>query len=411
MAKQTLEQLYIGLDIGSSRVRCVVGVSEDLDAVPTIIGVGSAASSGVRKGVVVDVEETVSAITAAVDEAERISGAEIDRATISIGGAQLSSLTSTGVVPVSRTDHEITSDDLLHAEDAATTVSLPANHEILHVVPRSYTVDDQKGIKDPVGMNGVRLEVKATILTSATSALKSLERAIYQAGIDIEGRIAAPVAAGRSVLSKRHKEIGTAVLDIGAATTGLAVYEEGELIAVKVIPVGAGHITNDLAIGLRTTIDTAEKIKRKYVSATCTKAQLAEKLRIEELGGDDAIVPRRDLVNIVDARLDELFGMVRKELSKIGKDGMLPGGIVLTGGGANMPGIAEYTKTSLGLPTALGSVGNLGGLMDKVKDPAYCTAIGLMLENMEHAGSRDATNARIGQTVDKIKRTLRNLLP
>lgn len=411
MAKQIPEQLYIGLDIGTSTVRCVVGLGEQEGAMPSVIGVGAVPSAGLRKGAVADVEETVSAITAAVDEAERISGAEIDRATLSIGGAHIASLQSTGVVPVSRTDREVTAEDLVRAEDAATTVSLPANHEILEVIPRSYKVDDQSGVKDPIGMNGVRLEVQATIVTGAVAALKSLERAVYQAGIDIEGRVAGPLAAAEAVLSKRHKELGTAVVVIGAATTGLAVYEEGELVSVKVLPVGAGHITNDLAIGLRTSVDAAEKIKRKYVHAHPTRAELAEKLRIEELDGDDAVIARRDLTRIVDARLDELFTMIRRELAKIGKDGMLPGGVVLTGGGANMPGMAEYAKAALRLPATIGAPQGFGGLTDRVSDPAFSTAIGLMMANMHHAGGRDLANARLGQTVDRIKRTLRNLLP
>jgi cell division protein FtsA len=364
-----------------------------------------------RKGVVVDVEETVSSITAAVDEAERISGVTIDRATINIDGAHVASLNSTGTIAVGRADQEISVEDVRRAEESATAMQLPPNREILQVFPRNFIVDGQSNIKDPVGMSGVRLEVEAHIVTGATPAIKNLNRSIYQAGIDIEGQVLVAVAAARAVLSKRQKELGTAVIDIGGGTTGLAVYEEGEILYSSVLPIGAAHITNDLAIGLRTNIDVAEKIKLKYVTAHASKLSATEKVRIDELDGDESVVSRRDLQRIAGARLEEIMLMVRDELRSIGKDGMLPGGVVLTGGGAKMPGITELAKEMLRLPAMVGRPEGLSGLSDKVNDPAFAAPVGLMLENMRFAGSTDRTNARLGQTVDKIKKTLRNLLP
>ena len=411
MAVKPTEQIYIGLDIGSTKVCCIVGLHEDGAARPSVIGVGTAPTSGMRKGVVVDVEETVTSITAAVDEAERISGVAIDRATISIDGAQVASQNSKGVIAVGRADQEITVDDLMRVEEAATAIQLQPNREIIQVFPRSYSVDNQGNIKDPVGMHGVRLEVESHIITGSVPAIKNLDRSIHQAGIAIQGQVLVPLASARAVLTKRQKELGVALVDIGGGTTGVAVYEEGDILYSSVLPVGAGHITNDLAIGLKTSIDTAEKIKLKYVRAHVAKANLAEKIRIEELDGEDNLVSRKELQKIAGARLDEIFHLVRSELKKVGKDAMLPGGVVLTGGGAKMPGIEELAKETLQLPAVIGKPEGFTGIVDRINDPAFSAPIGLMLENMSHGAIEAAPGAGIGQTVDKIKKTLRNLLP
>ena len=411
MAGKIVEQIYVGLDIGSTKVCCIVGLHEEGAALPSVIGVGTAPTSGMRKGVVVDVEETVSAITAAVDEAERISGVAIDQATISIDGAHVASQNSKGVIAVGRADQEIMVEDLVRVEEAAMAIQLAPNREIIQVFPRSYSVDGQTNIKDPVGMHGVRLEVESHIITGSVPAIKNLDRSIHQAGIAISGQILVPLAAARAVLTKRQKELGVALVDIGAGTTGVAVYEEGDILYSSVIPVGAGHVTNDLAIGLKTNVDTAEKIKLKYVRAHTSKANLSEKIRIEELDGEDNVVTRRELQNIAGARLDEIFHLVRLELKKVGKDVMLPGGVVLTGGGAKMTGIDELAKEALQLPVSIGKPEGFSGIVDRINDPAFAAPVGLMLENMSHAQMEPAPGASIGQTVDRIKKTLRNLLP
>lgn len=410
MATNRQDDIFIGLDVGSTKVCCVVGLQEETASYPSIIGVGVAPAEGMRKGVVVDVEETVSSITAAVDEAERISGIAIDHATINIDGAHVASLNSTGVIAVGRADQEIALEDVRRAEEAATAVQLPPNREIIQMFPRSFTVDGQTNIKDPVGMNGVRLEVEAHIVTGATPAIKNLQRAVYQAGIDIEGQVMVPLAAARAVLTKKQMELGVAVVDIGGGTTGIAVYEDGEVLSSSVLPVGASHITNDLAIGLRTDIEIAEKIKRTHIKISLSKSGGNDKIRIEELGAE-GVVSRRDLTDIAGARLEEIFTMVRQELAKAGKDGMLPAGVVLTGGGAKLPGIEELAKHVLQLPVTIGQPSGLSGLIDKVSDPAFAAPVGLMLENMAHAGTGERSADRLGDTVDRIRKTLRNLLP
>lgn len=411
MAAKSQEQIYIGLDIGSTKVCCIVGLHEEESALPSVIGVGTAPTSGMRKGVVVDVEETVSSITAAVDEAERISGVAIDRATISIDGAHVASQNSKGVIAVGRADQEITVDDLARVEEAATAIQLPPNREIIQVFPRSYSVDNQDNIKDPVGMHGVRLEVESHIITGSVPAIKNLDRSIHQAGIVVQGQVLVPLAAARAVLTKKQKELGVALVDIGGGTTGLAVYEEGDILYSSVLPIGAGHVTNDLAIGLKTSIDAAEKIKLKHVRAHWAKANLTEKIRIEELEGENNLVTRRELQKIAGARLEEIFHLVRAELKKVGKDVMLPGGVVLTGGGAKMPGIEELAKEQLQLPAEVGKPEGFTGIVDRINDPAFAAPIGLMLENMSNSQEVLAPGVNIGQTVDKIKKTLRNLLP
>jgi cell division protein FtsA len=411
VAARQQEEIYIGLDVGSTKVCCIVGLHEEGAALPSVIGVGTAPTSGMRKGVVVDVEETVSSITAAVDEAERISGVAIDRATISIDGAHVASQNSKGVIAVGRADQEIMVDDVMRVEEAAAAIQLAPNREIIQIFPRSYSVDGQENIKDPVGMHGVRLEVESHIITGSVPAIKNLDRSIHQAGIAIQGQVLVPLAAARAVLTKRQKELGVALVDIGGGTTGVAVYEEGDILYSSVIPVGAGHITNDLAIGLKTSIDTAEKIKLKYVRAHNSKAALAEKLKIDELDEDESIITRKELQKIAGARLDEIFQLVRAELRKVGKDVMLPGGVVLTGGGAKMPGIEEMAKEALQLPAVVGKPEGFSGIVDRINDPAFAAPIGLMLENMSNSQIETMPGDGIGQTVDKIKRTLRNLLP
>ena len=411
MASKPTEEIYIGLDVGSTNVTCIVGLHEEGEAQPSVIGVGVAPTSGMRKGVVVDVEETVSAITAAVEEAERISGIAIDRATISIDGAHVSSLNSKGVIAVGRADHEITIEDLTRAQEAATAIQLPLNREIIQVFPRSYTVDGQTNIKDPVGMQGVRLEVESHIVTGATPAIKNLDRSIYQVGIQIQGRVLVPLAAARAVLTKRQKELGVALVDIGGGTTGIAVFEEGDVLYSSVLPVGAGHITNDLAIGLKTDIDTAEKIKLKYAKASHGKTNLHEKIRIEELEDEDNLVTRRELQGIVDARLDEIFALVRAELKKVGKDHLLPAGIVLTGGGAKMAGIDELARELLDMPVVIGQPEGFSGIVDRISDPAFAAPVGLMLENMSHARVAPVNGQKIGQAVGRIKGMFKNFLP
>lgn len=408
------EQLYIGLDIGTSKVACVVGLMEEESEKPSIIGVGVAPTTGLRRGVIVDIDETVTSITAAVDEAERVSGIPIHRATISIDGASVRSMNSSGVIAVSHADHEISQDDVHRVEDAATAVQLPANHEIVQVFPRRYTIDGEPVVKDPAGMTGVRLEVESHIITAHTGALKNLHRVLDQAGIDIEGQVLVPIAAAETVLTKQQKELGVAIVDIGAGTTGVAVYQEGSVVHSGILPIGSGHITNDLAIGLRTNVDTAEQIKINYAEVTQDLAGKADIVKIPELGADQN-VEKRHLDMIVTSRVAELFEMVAAEIRKAGKDVMLPAGVVITGGGANLKGLVDYAKQGLKLPVSIGKPKDFNGLVDRIDDPAFAAPIGLMLWNMQFGGvvrhNKRKSGSSGGGAFGKIRDSLKRFLP
>ena len=408
------EQLYIGLDIGTSKVACVVGLMEDDSDKPSIIGVGVAPTTGLRRGVIVDIDETVSSITAAVDEAERVSGIPIHRATISIDGSSIRSLNSSGVIAVSHADHIIQTEDVHRVEDAATAVQLPANHEIVQVFPRRYTVDGEAVIKDPAGMTGVRLEVESHIITAHTGALKNLHRVLDQAGVDIEGQVLVPIAAAETVLTKQQKELGVVLVDIGSGTTGVAVYQEGSVVHSGILPVGSGHITNDLAIGLRTNVDTAEAVKLKYAEVAQGIAGKADIVKIPELGADQN-VEKRHLDMIVTSRVAEILDMVAAEMRKAGKDVMLPAGVVMTGGGANLKGLVAYAKQGLKLPVSIGRPKNFNGLVDRIDDPAFAAPIGLMLSNMQFGGvvrhNKRKGSGSMGGSFGKIKDSLKRFLP
>ncbi|MCC7288840.1 cell division protein FtsA [bacterium] len=410
MAKKA-EATYVGLDIGTSKITCVVGLHQEDAAEPSIIGLGTAPTTGLRRGVVTDIEETVSSITAALEEAERMSGTAIERATISVDGAHVQSLNSRGVIAVSRADHEISREDLLRAEEAAAAIQIDNNRQILQIIPKNYIVDGQSNIADPVGMNGVRLEVDTHIITAATPALKNLDNAVFRAGVTINDQVIVPLAAAKAVLTKRQRELGVVLMDIGAETTGLVVFEEGNIAFTTIIPVGSNHITKDLVFGLQTTIDVAEKVKLKHATAGRATSKDATKVSLDELGGKGAIA-KHEIDKIVQSRLGEIFTMAVAELRKAGKDSMLAAGVVLTGGGAKMIGIADFAKDAMKMPVAVGAPTGITGLTDKVSDPAYAAAVGLMLEDMEQPlDNLSGINNILGNAMGRVKAIFKSLMP
>jgi cell division protein FtsA len=371
---------YVGLDVGTSVVRCVIGV---LDANNpnklSIIGHGSAPNMGMRKGVVVQIDDVADAVAHALAEAERISGMRIRGVTVNVNGTHVNGINSKGVIAISAANREITTDDRLRVEEAATIVQLPSNREIIQVFAQNYRLDGQENIKDPVGMHGVRLEVDAHIVTAATPNLRNLEMALEKSEVVIHNRTLSSLAAAEAVLQRQQKEAGTVLLDIGAGTTNLVVLEDGEVQHVAVLPMGGQHITNDLAIGLRTDLDIAEAVKVQH--ATLLKTGAKRDIRVKA-HGQDHIFKTEDIAMITEARVDELFEFVDKELGKIHRAHKLPGGVVLVGGTAKLPGIADFAKDQLQLAARVGKLQPLSGLVDTVADPAYCTAVGLMLLDM-----------------------------
>jgi cell division protein FtsA len=367
---------FVGLDIGTSFVRCVVGVRDTNDpSLISVIGHGSSPNQGMRKGVVMHIDDAAEAIIQAITEAERISGMQIHQATVNVNGGHVMGINSRGVIAISSPDREITVEDRERVEEAATIVKLPPNREIVQVFAKNYRLDGQDNLKDPVGMHGVRLEVDCHIVTAASPNLRNLDLALEKAQVRPQHHTVSALAAAEAVLDRKQKEAGTCVIDIGAGTTNLSVIEDGEIQHVAVIPMGGTHITNDLAIGLKTDLEVAEVVKLKY-------ARL----------GDDSDKPLRVTVEetvynfsggevnmIVEARVEELLEYVEKELQRIRRARKLPGGVVIVGGSAVLPGLAEFARDKLQLPSRIGKARGLAGLVDTVDTPAFATAAGLML--------------------------------
>jgi len=377
MSEQQL-QYFVGLDIGTTAARCVVGELAGEAAVPTIIGFSRVENSGLRKGNVAHIDEVAEAAVKAVQEAERISGREIKAVTVNVNGSHVEGLNSKGVVAISSADRQISLEDRMRVEEAATVVQLPANKEIIQVFAKNYRLDGQENIKDPVGMHGVRLEVDTHIVVASTPALKSLDQVLERAELRPSHRTISSLAAGEATLDRKQKESGVCVLDIGAATTNLLVIEDGEVEHVAVIPMGGTHITNDLAIGLKTELDIAELIKVKH--ATLSKGVSGETsfvVRGEELRFD------RDIMRlIVEARVEEILEYADHELKKIKRSRKLPGGVVLAGGTSKLPGLVEFTKDTMELPARVGSWKQIKRVVDGMDEAEFAPAVGLMLLDM-----------------------------
>lgn len=397
------KDIICSIDVGSSYIRTIIAQQISDEEKPRIIGVGVAESLGVRKGVIVDIEETLSSINESVEKAERTAGVSVSRAVVSIGGNHISCQNSKGVIAVGKADGEVTSDDIERVVGAAQAISIPPNKEIIHIIPREYSLDDQKNIKDPLGMNGVRLEVDAIIVEGSTPYIKNLAKCFEQARIDVESFVLTSLAASKATLTKRQKELGVVLIDIGGGTTSIAVFEEDDLLAISVIPVGGGHITNDIAIGLRTSIDVAEKVKVEFGNAMPREIGKKEDINLAEIdSSEEGIVSRYHVSEIIEARLEEIFNLVNKELKAIGKDKLLPAGAVLTGGIAKLPGAVDLAKEVLGLPAQTGFPVPLGGLVDKVDEPSFATAIGLLIWEVEKNKSANRIGASAGRLVGNI---------
>jgi cell division protein FtsA len=406
------------VDVGSTKTIVIIGqVNEGL---VNIVGIGKAPNSGLRRGSVVDVEETVSSISAAIEDAEKSSGFTVDSCFASVGGTQIVSVDSKGIIAVSRPDGEISAPDIDRVLEAAQSVALPPNFEILHTIPKYFGVDSQNGIKDPTGMTGVRLEVNAHIVGISMLSIKNLTKSLTQSGLDIQGVVFSPLAASKAFLNKRQMEMGVVIIDFGASSTSIAVFEESALIHSKVIPIGSNHITNDIAIGLKISLEAAEKLKIEAIDVDSANVKDSEKIDLAKYERHEKEKPSRQYVcEIAEARLNELFQMIKQELADIERDEMLPAGAVLVGGGSKLRGIVPLTKKILGLPVQEGiPVYEVSGLIDKVDDPSYATAVGLMLwgldESQTNVSNKNRMNLNLGSVggyFGKVKDIFKNFLP
>ncbi|HEX9861231.1 MAG TPA: cell division protein FtsA [Nitrospirota bacterium] len=378
------DNVIVGLDIGTTKICAIVGeVKEDgrLD----IIGIGSHPSRGLRKGVVVNIESTVESIKKAVEEAELMAGVDINAVYAGIAGGHIRSFNSRGVIAIK--NREISPADIERVIDAAKAVAIPLDREVLHVLPQEFTVDDQDGIKEPLGMSGVRLEAEVHIITGAVTSAQNIVKSCNRAGLEVLDIVLEPLASSYAVLSPDEKELGVAVVDIGGGTTDIAIHMEGGIWHTAVLAIGGNHLTNDIAVGLRTPAGEAEKIKIKYGCALTSLVRDDETIEVPSVGGrPPRELSRQVLSEIIEPRIEEIFSLARREIIKAGLEERVASGVVVTGGSAIMEGIPESAEKVMELPARRGAPINIGGLVDVVNSPMYATGVGLVLFGMHDTG-------------------------
>ena len=377
-------RIMVGLDIGTSKVVAIVaelGLEGEID----IIGIGSHPSKGLKKGVVVNIETTVESIRRAVEEAELMAGCQIEQVYAGIAGSHIRGLNSHGIVAIR--DKEVFQADIERVIDAAQAVAIPADQKVLHVLPQEYVIDDQEGVKEPLGMSGVRLEAKVHLITCAVNAYQNIEKCIKKCGLEVEDIILEQLASGDAVLTEDEKDLGVCLVDIGGGTTDIAIFSEGAIRHTAVIPIAGDQVTNDIAMALRTPTPNAEEIKIKYACALGSLAQENETIKIPSVGDrSDRDLSRQALAEVVEPRYEELFSLVQAELRRSGFEDLVAAGIVLTGGTSKIEGAIELAEEIFHMPVSLGKPKNVAGLSDIVRNPIYSTAVGLL-----HYGANQQT--------------------
>jgi cell division protein FtsA len=370
----------VAFDVGTRKVVCLIGeLTEDRKV--EIIGIGTADSHGLRKGVVVDIDGTTAAIKKAQEEAELMAGVEIESSFFGISGAHIKSFNSRGVIAVSGKNRTITREDVKRVVDQSKAIPIPPDRDILHIIPQEFIVDDQDGIKDPVGMSGIKLEVNVHIVTAALTSLQNLKNCIQKAGIGIQDIVLNQIAAAQAVLTVDERELGVGLVDIGAGTTEVAIFERGSLWYSSTIPLGGDNFTNDIAVGLRTPIPEAERIKKKFGCVAGPVVEEQETIEVPSVGKGrkPRVLSRQLLADIIEPRAEEIFRLVEADIKRIGYDKSLNSGIVLTGGTALLEGIEEVAEEIFDLPVRRGDPSGVSGLVDRVSTPDFATAVGLIL--------------------------------
>jgi len=404
MAKK--HSIVVGLDIGTTKICALIG--EMTDQGVEIIGVGSHPSQGLRKGVVINIEATVSSVRRAIEEAGLMAGCEVHTVFTSISGGHVKAFNSHGIVAVK--NKEVTQRDLERVIDAAKAVAIPMDREVLHVLPQDYIVDDQDGIKDPLGMSGVRLEAKVHIVTGAVTSAQNIIKCCNRTGLNVAEVVLAPLAAAEAVLTDEQRELGVVLVDMGGGTTDIAIYHDGTLKHTAVLSIGGNHVTNDIAAGLRTPFNDAERIKQRHGYATAAMVSDAERVDVPSVAGKGAgTISRQILCEIIEPRLDEIFELVQKEIVKSGLDGVLASGIVVTGGSMLLPGAVEMAERCLGLPVRLGVPVHVVGLVDIIDNPVYAAGVGLVLHGMKRQ-ERSTFRVRDDKILSKVKHRMSDWL-
>ena len=385
------DRYVVGLDIGTSTIGCVVGELRD-DGQVNLVGIGEAPSRGLRKGIVVNLDATVDAVKAAVDEAELMAGVSVESATVGIAGGHIRSFNSRGVVAVSSKDRTVSRDDVRRVMDASRAVSIPQDREILHVLPQEFVLDEQGGISSPEGLVGSRLEANVHIVTASTTSVQNLVTCANRAGVEVRDTVLEQLAVSESVLSSDEKELGVAIIDIGGGTTDLAIFEKGSIWHTAVLPVGGDHFTNDLAVGLRTPIPDAERLKKKHGCALSSLIQENEAIEVPTVGGrKPRLLSQQVMSEILQPRAEEIFTLFHEEIGRAGFDRMLNAGVVLTGGGSLLPGMTEIAESVFDMPVRHGTPTGAIGLLEPASGPQYSTAIGLALYSARHSRPRTGT--------------------
>lgn len=384
MAHANGGRMIVGLDIGTSKVVAIVGeVSPEGDL--SVVGLGSHKSVGLKKGVVVNIDSTVQSIQRAIEEAELMAGCQIHSVYAGIAGSHIRSLNSHGIVAIK--DREVYVQDIERVIDAAQAVAIPADQKVLHILPQEYVIDDQEGVKEPLGMSGVRLEAKVHLVTCALNAAHNIEKCIKRCGLEVEDIILEQLASSYSVLTDDEKELGVCMVDIGGGTTDIAIFAEGAIRHTGVIPIAGDQVTNDIAMALRTPTQYAEEIKIKYACALAKLTGAEETIKVPSVGDrPPRELSRQALAEVVEPRYEELFTLIQSELRRSGFEDMIPAGIVLTGGTSKMEGVIELAEEIFHMPVRLGTPQNIRGLKDIVNNPIYSTGVGLLLYGIKQQG-------------------------
>lgn len=396
------DNVFVGLDIGTTKIACIIS-ELDTNGELKIVGVGVSPSDGLRKGVVVNIDKTVRSIQKAVEEAELMAGVDVDSVYVGIAGDHIRAINSRGVVAISREDNEITDLDVVRAIDAAKAVSIPMDREILHVIPQEYVVDDQNGIKDPIGMCGVRLETQVHIVTGAVTSAQNIYKSVDKAGLKVIDLVLEPLASCYAVLEKDEKELGVALIDMGGGTTDIAIYFDESIRHTAVVGLGGKNVTSDIAIGISTPIERAEEIKKQFGCAYSPLVKGNEYLSVPGVGGrEQREVSRAVLSSIIEPRLEEILSLALREIKRTEYADMLGAGVVLTGGGSLMEGIQELAEKVFEMPVKLGIPYGFGGLTEAAKSPVHATGVGLCMYGMEQMKNRRGRKTFGGE--DNFKR-------
>jgi cell division protein FtsA len=407
-----IEAVLVAIDVGTSKVVALVG-EVGRDGVVNVIGKGVVPANGMKKGVVINIEQTVGSIHGAVEQAERLSGMRLEAAFVGVGGNHIESLNSRGAVAVSGPHREVAREDIDRATEVARAVTIPSNREMLHVLPRGFVVDGQEGVKDPLGMSAVRLEVETHIVHGSATALQNLTKCIRQAGVRVDELVVESLASGEAVLSDTERELGVAVADVGAGTTDLAVYLDGSPFHTTVVPIGGMNVTADLAIGLKTNLVAAETLKLAHGIARPDGIDPDDEVPLEEIGGEARTALRLDVAEIIEARMRELFEKIGEELARAHST-RLPAGIVLTGGGSLLAGTADLGREVLQMPVRVAVPGGVGGLTDGLIAAPFATSIGLLEWAARIVTSSEPTryeSAPAGGAMGRVRDFFKGLFP